>query len=86
MSRNSISFLASYFLIIPEITAVPPPSSPFRRLQFKRPNAPDAPDRSPSTTIVCISASIQIKEEGDLHMEDRGGMMMSFSIGYRGVK
>ena len=56
-------------------------SAPFRRFQFKRPNAPDAPDCSPSTTIVCISASLQLKEEGDLHREERGGMMMGLYIG-----
>ena len=49
-------------------------SAPFRRLQFKRPNAPDDPDCSPSTTIVCLSASLQLKEEGDLDREERGGM------------
>ena len=59
-------------------------SAPFRRFQFKRPNAPDAPDRSPSTTIVCISASLQLKEEGDLDREDRVGMIMGLSIGGRG--
>ena len=32
MSRKSLSFLTYYFLIIPEITALPPPSAPFRRL------------------------------------------------------
>ena len=46
--------------------------TPFRQFQFNRPNAPDAPDRSPSTTIVCISASLQLKEEGCLHREERG--------------
>ena len=59
-------------------------SAPFRRFQFKWPNAPDAPDRSPITTIVCISDSLQLKEEGDLHREDRGGMMMGLYIGGRG--
>ena len=46
-----------------------------------RPNTPDAPNRSPSTTIVCISDSLHHKEEGDLHREDRGGMMMGFYVG-----
>ena len=55
-------------------------SATFRRLQLKRPNAPDNPDHSPSTTIVCISASLQLKEEGDLHKEERGGMMMGLYI------
>ena len=55
-------------------------SDPFRRFQFKWPNAPDAPDCSPSTTIVFISDSLQLKEEGDLHREDRGGMMMGLYI------
>ena len=59
-------------------------SAPFRQFQFKWPNAPDAPDRSPSTTIVCISDSLHLKEEGDLHREDRGGMMMGLYIGGRG--
>ena len=59
-------------------------SAPFRQFQFKRPNDPDAPNRSPSTTIVCISASLQFKEEGDLNREDRGGMMMGLNIGGRG--
>ena len=55
-------------------------SAPFRQFQFKRPNAPDAPDRSPRTTIFCISASLHLKEEGDLHREERGGIMMGLSI------
>ena len=38
----------------------------------------------PSTTIVCISASLHFKYEGDLHREERGGMMMGFSIGVGG--
>ena len=59
-------------------------SAPFRRFQFKRPNAPDAPYCSPSTTIVCISSSLHFKEEGDLHREDRGRMMMGLYIGGRG--
>ena len=58
-------------------------SAPFRRFQFKWPNAPDDPDHSPSTTIVCISDSLQLKEEGDLHREDMGGMMMGLYIGGR---
>ena len=146
MSKNSLSFLTCYFLIIPAITLLPPPSADFsssgrtpptlpisppalllfafqmayilrrrviytgrratrrsiyyllfshnscdhfasasfRRFQFKWPNAPDAPDRSPSTNIVCISASLQLKDEGDIHREERGGMMMGFYIGRRG--
>ena len=60
-------------------------STPFLRLQFQRPNAPDDPERSHSTTIICISASLQLKEEGDIHREDRGVMMMGLSIGERGV-
>ena len=59
-------------------------SAPFLRYQFKRPNAPDAPDRSPSTSIVCISASLHLMEEGDLHRDNRGGMMMGLYIGGRG--
>ena len=43
-----------------------------------------APDHSPSTTIICISASLNLKEEGDIHREDRGGMMMGVYIGGRG--
>ena len=42
---------------------------------------PDAHNCSPRTTIFCISASIQIKEEGDLTIEERGGMGMGMSIG-----
>ena len=60
-------------------------SAPFLRLQFKRPDAPDDPDCSLRTTIVGISASLQLKEEGDIHREERGGMMMGLSIGERGV-
>ena len=55
-------------------------SAPFRRFQFKRMNAPEAPDRSPSTTIVFISAILQLKEEGDLPREERGGMMIGLYI------
>ena len=36
---------------------------------------------STSTDIVCISDSLQLKEEGDIHREDRGGMMMGLYIG-----
>ena len=50
-------------------------STPFFRLLFQQPNAPDAPKCSPSTTIVCISASLQLKEESDIHRQDRGGMI-----------
>ena len=60
-------------------------SAPFLRLHFKRTNAPDDTDCSPSTTIVCISASLQIKEEDDIYREERGGIMMGLSIGGRGV-
>ena len=60
-------------------------SAPLRRLLFYHTNAPKAPKFSPSTTIVFISASLQLKAEGDLHREDRGGMMMGLSIGLRGV-
>ena len=60
-------------------------SNPFLRLMFKWPNAPDPPDRSSSTTIVCIPASLQLKEESDLPREERGGMLMGLSIGGRGV-
>ena len=77
MSKISLAFIISYFLIIPAITALPPP---FLRLQFKRPNAPNAPDRSPRTTIFCISTSLQLKVEGYLHMEERGGMLMGLYI------
>ena len=59
-------------------------SAPFRRFQYKRPNGPIAPDHPPSTTIVCISASLHLKEEGDLHREDKGGMMMGLYIVGRG--
>ena len=60
-------------------------SAPFCRLLLKQLNAPDAPNRSPSTTIVYISDSLQLKEDGDVHREDRGGMMMGSYIGERGV-
>ena len=56
-------------------------SAHFRRLQFKRPNAPDDLNHSPSTNIVCISASLQLKEEGDIHREESVGMMMGLYIG-----
>ena len=52
---------------------------------FKQPNAPDAPDHPPSTTIVFISDHIQLKEEGDLHREERGDMMKGLFIGGKGV-
>ena len=78
MSKNSISFLTSYFLIIPAIAALPPP---FRQLHFKLPNAPDNPDRPPSTTIVFVSDSLQLNEEGDIHRGERGGMMMMEMVG-----
>ena len=58
--------------------------APFRQFQFKRSNAPSAPDHSPSTTIVCITDSLHLKEEGDIYREDRGGMMMGLYIGGRG--
>ena len=60
-------------------------SAPFLQFQFKRTNARDDPDCSPINTIVCISASLQLMEEGDLHREERGGVMMGLSIGDRGV-
>ena len=69
-----------YYLLFSHNSCNQCASDPFRRLQFKRPNDPDAPDRSPSTTIVCISASLQLKEEGDIHREERGGMMMGLYI------
>ena len=56
-------------------------SFPFCRIQFKRPNAPDHADRSPSTTVVFISDSLYLKEEGDLQTEERGGMIMGLYIG-----
>ena len=59
-------------------------SSTFCRLHLKQPNAPDYPNCSPKTTIVCISASLQLREEGDLHREERGGVMMGLYIGGRG--
>ena len=82
MSKHSLTFLTSYFLIIPAIAAIPPPSADFCLSVRTPPNTPNFP---PSTTIVRISASIQPKEEGDLHREERGGMMVGFSIGGRGV-
>ena len=39
-------------------------------------NAPESPNLLPSTNIFLISASLQIKWEGDLLIEERGGMMM----------
>ena len=80
MSKNSLSFLTSYFLIIPAISALPPPSADFSLSG----QTPDAPNCSPRNTIVCISDSLQLKEEGDLHREDRGGMIMGLYIGGRG--
>ena len=59
-------------------------SALFHWLQFKRPNPPDDPNCSPSTTIVCISDSLQLKEEGDLHREDNGSMMMGLYIEWWG--
>ena len=55
-------------------------SAPFHRLLFKRPNAPDAPNPSPSTTIVFITDSLQRKEEVDIHRQYRGGIMVVLSI------
>ena len=78
MSKSSLAFLTSYFLIIPAITALPPPSVDFS-LCGRTPLT--IPIRSLSTTIVCISDSLQLKEEGDLHREERGGMMMGLYIG-----
>ena len=80
MSKNSLSFLTCYFLIIPAITFLPPPSVDFSSSG----RTPNTPDRSPRTTIVCISASLHLKEEGDLHREDKGGMMMGLYIVGRG--
>ena len=80
MSKNYLLFLTSYFLIIPAIIVLPTPSVDFH---FSG-RTPNAPDRSPSTNIVCFSASLQSKEEGDLHREDRGGMMMGLYIVGRG--
>ena len=77
MSNNFLSFLNFYFLIIPAITSLLPPSVDFSSSG----RTPNAPNRSPSSTIVCISASLQLKEEGDLHREDRGGMIMGLYIG-----
>ena len=57
----------------------------FGQLMFQRPNAPDNTNHSPSTTIVFISAILRLKQEGYLHREDRGGMMMGLSIEGRGV-
>ena len=51
-------------------------SAAFHRLLFKRMNAPESPNLLPSTNIFLISASLQIKWEGDLLIEERGGMMM----------
>ena len=31
--------------------------------------------------MVCVSDSLQLKEEVDLHREERGEIMMGFSIG-----
>ena len=36
---------------------------------------------SPRITIVCISASLHLKEGGDIHREERGGMIMGLYIG-----
>ena len=82
LSVKEFSFI--YYLLFSHNSCDHFASTPFRRFQFKRPNAPDSPDGSPSTNIVCISASLQLKEEGDLHREERGGMMMGLYIGGRG--
>ena len=80
MSKNSLSFLTSYFLIIPAIAALPPPSADFSLSD----RTPDAPNRSPITTIVFISDSLQLKEVGDIHREERGGMMLGLYIWWGG--
>ena len=72
MSKNSLSFLTSYFLIITAISALPPPSADFSLSG----RTPDAPDCSPITTIVFILTSLHLKEEGDLHREERGVRML----------
>ena len=82
MSNNYLSFLTSYFLTIPVIVALLPPYSDlcFRgRMPLTPPVAP------PSTTIVYISASLQLKEEGDLQREEKDGILMGLSVGGRGV-
>ena len=82
MSRNSFLFLNSYFLIIPLITALLPPSDDFR---FSYQTPPTLPITPYSTTIIFISTSLQLKDEGDIHREGRVGMMMGLSIGRIGV-
>ena len=76
MSKNSLSFLTSYFLIIPAISALPPPSADFSLSG----RTPDAPDCSPRNTIVFVSDILQLNEEGDIHREERGGVMMGLYI------
>ena len=60
-------------------------SSPFYRLKFKRTNAPNDPNCSQITTIVWISDSLHLKEGGDIHREERGGMIIGLFIWGRGV-
>ena len=48
-------------------------------------DAPDAPNLPPSTTIVFLSDILKLKEEGYIHREERGRMIMGLSIGGRGV-
>ena len=74
--------LFSYFLffIVPAIAALPPPS-----FVFFPADAPDAPNRSPRATIVFLSDYLKLKEEGDIHREERGRMIIGLSIGGRGV-
>ena len=78
LSVKEFSFI--YYLLFSHNSCNHFASAPFCRFQFKRPNAPNAPDFPPRTTIVCISDSLQLKEEGDIHREERGGMMIGLYI------
>ena len=78
--KNSLSFLTSYFIIILIITELPPPSD---NLCLSRRTSPTIPISPSELLFFCISAHLQLKEEDDLHMEERGVTMMGLSIGGR---
>ena len=79
----SIEHIFKKFSLIPAIAALPSPS-PNSYFSGRTPlMLPIAPKEN---TIVFISGSIHLKEWGDLHREDRVGMMMGLSKRERGAK
>ena len=69
MSNISLSLLTSCFFIIPAITSLPPLSADFSLSGRSPQTLPIAP---PALLVLLHLASLQLKEEGDLHRERRG--------------